>query len=126
MSGIGDVRGDDAVAYYAGTIGATRSIAVADGVSATLRDADGPLEPGRYLMQVLNWTSSSAKIWVRFGRFEKGHSLEASAGPPNFPLAQRGIIALELNVLPGDNDRAAAIGDGGGGTLYLTRISRSG
>lgn len=122
--GIQDARGDDVIAYYAGTLGFTRALDVGP-TSTMIPDAEGALEPGRYLVQLLDCSASGMKAWLAFGAFARAGTVVAAAGPPHFPLGPRGLIALEFNVRKGDNDRVAVIGDGGTARLYLTRISRS-
>lgn len=122
---MGPERGDDAIYYYAANLGLTRALSVtAAGVQ--LLDVDGPLVPGRYLLH-LGTVSTSAVIWVRAGKFEKGTPLDIAAGVPHFPMSPSRILAIEVNVRKEDNDRIAAIAAGPGtptGVLYITQISR--
>lgn len=119
-----DARGDDVIAYYASTIGFTRALGVS-AISAQVPDEQGPLEPGRWLLQLLDRQSAATRAWLAFGPFRRGEPLVAVVGPPYFPMSGRGLIALEFNVRRGDNDRVAAVAENGTATLYLTRLSRS-
>ena len=123
MSGFDDVRGDDAIAYYAASIGFTRKLDISP-VSAQLPDDGGPLEPGRYVIQLLKPSSSSVIAFVQLGPFIKGAPLIAVADAPSFPMQLGHLIAIEFNALLNVNNRVAGITDQGTATLYITRISR--
>lgn len=116
-------RGDDALYFYAADLGPTRALAV-NAVAGQLPDVDGPLVPGRYLLHVVDQAPGRVVTWVRTGKFEKGVNLDISAGVPWFPLRADGMVALEVHVRKGHNDRIAAITDTGSSTLYITRVSR--
>jgi hypothetical protein len=119
-------RGDDALYYYAANLGLTQAIAVT-ATPAQTSDIEGALTPGRYLLQIADVSNSGTTIWVRTGKFEKGVALSMVAGVPWFPMKPGGVIAIEINVRKGDNDRIAAVASGPGtplGTLYVTQISR--
>jgi hypothetical protein len=75
-------------------------------------------------LHVVDQSPQRAVTWVRTGPFEKGVALDIVAGVPWFPLRSDGIVALEIHVRKGHNDRVAAITDTGSATLYITRISR--
>ncbi len=119
-------RGDDAIAFYAASIGKTRKLVAAPGPTQML-DADGPLAPGRYLLHIAAM-SNLGVLWVAIGAFEKGSPLSVAADVPFFPMQASGIVAIETNVLKGDSDRIAVIAAGPNsptGTLFITPISRS-
>lgn len=118
-------RGDDAIAYYAATLGLTRRLSVTElGGVAQLVSTDGRLEPGRWLLH-LGAMSNGATMWIRMGKFNE--PIDVSADVPAFPMSTTRIAAIEVNVRKGDNDTVAAVITGPGeatGELYLTQISR--
>ncbi len=117
-------RGDDDIAFYAATIGATRLLAVADVASQTTDD-DGAFPPGRYLLHIGN-VGVGSTIWVAMGEFVKGGGLiSIAASVPHFPMTQTGVAGIEVNILKGDNDRIAAVASpAGSANLFITLISR--
>ena len=118
-------RGDDAIAFYAADIGDTLELA-ASTVLAQTSDLQGPLKPGRYLIQAINWSDTTVVVWVTVGAWEKGSSLTltATAGRRRVPLSSGGVVAFETNILKGDSDRLAVITNTGSATVYVTRVSR--
>jgi len=118
-------RGDDALAYFGATLGATRALA-ASGAAAQTSDPDGPLPPGRYLLHISDVSLSAAKVWVRMGAYVRGEVLPITAAPPAFPMQLGGIVAIEVNVRRHDNDRVAVVMSAGTAILYITEISRPG
>ena len=118
----GVAQGQDDIAFFAAYIEETRELSISTGSTQT-SDDDGPLTPGRWLIQVRDTTNY---VWIKVGKYEKGIPLVATAGAAQkqFPLSLSGLIAIELNVREGDGDRIAAITEAGGGTLYLSRVSR--
>ncbi len=134
MSG-GAHAGDDDIAYYAASLGCTRKLDVTS-APTQLTDADGPLEPGRYLLQARFGSGSNSDIWVAMGPFEKGETLVVAADVPHFPFLENGVIAIEVNVRPvpkqqkatraqdRPNNQVAAVTSSGSATLYITAISR--
>lgn len=83
------------------------------------------MDPGRYLIQVLNMQGTS-RAWIRFGVF--GKVAAAIAAVPCMPLDKAGIIAFEINIRMGHNDGLTAIlgaaASAPAETIYVTRISR--
>lgn len=120
-------RGDDALAYFGATLGATRALGVSVAPAQT-SDPDGPLPPGRYLLHISDLDPVAAKVWVRMGKYVRGEVLGVAASPPAFPMQLGGIVAIEVNVRRGDNDRIAAVMAGilDTAVLYITEISRPG
>lgn len=117
-------RGDDSIAFFAATLGRTSALSVTD-AGEQISDADGPLAPGRYLLHVANVSAPTVVIWVATGAFESGGSIAVTTTVPFFPMSPATILAIELNIVKGHNDRIAAIATAGGtGTLYITQISR--
>ena len=118
-------RGDDVIAYYAADLGKTRELALTN-VSAQLPDAGGPLPPGRYLIHLGVLSALAAVAWVKTGPFDIAVPLVATAAVPCFPMTVARVMAIEINVRKGHNDRVAAIMDAAfTGTLYVTAISRA-
>lgn len=113
----------DQNAFFAASIGLTRSFA-ASAVVAQTPDDEGPLPPGRYLLQVTGFTDSTAICWVGVSPFEKGAAatLAATPGPDRIPLSS-GAFAVEFNVRRGVSDRVQAILSAGTATIYITRVS---
>jgi hypothetical protein len=69
--------------------------------------------------------SASAKVFVRLRPWVAATTVTAVADAPDFPLHLAGLVAVEVNVRKGHNDRLAAITTTGAATLYATRISRA-
>lgn len=117
-------RGDHDIAFYEAAIEETHRLDVTATYSQ-LPDVDGPLRPGRYLIQLFNPSNDTAVCWVHVGKFEKAVSLAGTAGPGvrRVPLSKQAIIAIETHVLVGHSDRIGAIMSAGTGTLFVTRVS---
>lgn len=116
-------------AYYEAVIEDTRQLNVSDAFAQS-SDQQGPLTPGRWLVQLVAPSDTAALCWVHVGEFEKTVSIDpggtqAGPGPRRIPLSGDGVTAFEYNVLQGYNDRIGAIMDTGGttATLLFTRIS---
>ena len=117
-------RGDDAIYFFAASLGLTRRLVVTD-IPAQLPDEDGALVPGRYLLHIAELSANAKQItWVRTGKF--GTTVPVAADVPAFPMSLASIMAVELNVRKGANDQIAAVNDLLGTTtnLYITQISR--
>lgn len=119
-------RGDDLMAFYAADLGITRKLEITNAASAQITDADGAIEPGRYLIQVLLGTGGkpTARCWLRFGKFVAAGTITATIAVPSFPVDPEGVYVFELNVRQGYNDRFAGIvaAAGAAHTVYFTRI----
>lgn len=117
-------RGDHDIAFYEAAIEETRALAVTN-VFSQFSDAEGPLVPGRYLIQLVSSSVSTAFCWVHLGKFEKGVSLAGTAlpGPRRVPLSRSTVVAVETHVLANYSDRLGAIMTAGSGQLYVTRVS---
>lgn len=113
---------EDDVAFFAATLAETVELA-ASAVAAQTPDAGGPLPPGRYLIQVLDFQNTNTKCWVRLVKFVKSTPAIVAAAVPNFPMSPEGVVAIEVNIREGHNDRLEAITQGGNATVYATRIS---
>ena len=116
------VRGDDAVAFYAALLGATTLLA-AGVVASQTPDADGPLQPGKYLVQVAD-IAGGGTTWLKMVPFVKGNVEVLAAGVPAFPMKPGLALSFTVNVLKGVNDRVVAVTSAGTSNVYLTRISR--
>lgn len=120
-------RGDHDIAFYEATVGETLDGTTSAPASPVFinSDDDGPLRPARYLIQVASVSVDGVVVWVGFSKFEKGDSAStiAAAGPKRIPLSQSTIIAIETNVLEGEDDRLTIESTGGTATVYATRIS---
>jgi hypothetical protein len=116
-------NGDDDIAFFAADLGETRELS-ATTTGAQTTDTDGALEPGRYLIQIVDATAG-AIVWIIRGRFERGAplSLSAGPGPARIPLSTQALVAIETHVREGDSDRIGAITNTGVATVYLTRVS---
>ncbi len=119
-----DAKSADVVGFYAADIGITRALVIGAGASAMTSDADGPLTPGRWVIQ-LRTALLTEYAWIRVGTYKKGTPLSASTGPGNnrFPLSPSALIAIEFHVRKGVNDRIAGITESGAATLYISRVS---
>jgi hypothetical protein len=117
-------RGDDAIAFYAASLGRTTKLSAVAAASTQTTDVDGALPSGRYLIQILNVVPATAIVWVKAGPFEVGVVVTAEAGVPSFPLSREAIIAIEFNVVKKDSDRIAVRTSAGTADVYITRISR--
>lgn len=119
-------RGDHDIAFYEADIGETRVLNVSTAFTETA-DEDGPLIPGRYLVQLMDSAPTNLKCWVHVGPFEAGETLGGVAAPGRrrIPLSRQAAVAVELNVQTGHNDRIGGITSAGSATLYVTRVSTS-
>lgn len=120
-------RGDHDVGFYEARIGHTYERVTA-GAATPIHvndDADGPLPPARYLIQLYNPSAATVVLWVGFSRFEKGVAAGsvAGAGPARIPLVQGGLVAVETHVLQGEDDRITLETVGGTATALVTRVS---
>ena len=117
-------RGDHDIAFYEAALEETYELGVSTAFDET-SDDDGPLIPGRYLIQLVAPTSSATLAWVHAGAFEKGASLggTADAGTKRFPLSGDGVKAVEFHVLKGYSDRIGVIAEAGTGRLLISRVS---
>lgn len=116
---------DDAWVYHA-DIGYTYDLPIGPG-GAQLTDAQGPLSPGRWLVQ-LRTTFTAQWAWVILGPFEKGSpiALTAGAGRQRIPLSRASVIAAEFHVRKGYNDRIGGITESDTANLLITQVSRKG
>jgi hypothetical protein len=119
-----EAKSADVVGFYAADIGITRELVIGAGASVMLTDADGPLTPGRWVIQ-LRTALATEYAWIRVGAFKKGSAIAATIGPgrDRFPLSPSALIAIEFNVRKGENDRIAGITEFGAATLYISRVS---
>lgn len=117
-------RGDHDVAFYEAAIKESYVLSVGTSLVQT-SDADGPLRPGRYLIQLVNPSSDTALCWVHVGKFAKGTALAGGtgAGRNRIPLSRQAIVAVETHVLKDDSDRIGAEMTAGSATLIITRVS---
>lgn len=118
-------RSVDTVDFYGASLEDTRLVnATVSGDQTT--DGDGPLTPGKYLVQVFNISDSAALIWILVGPFVPSSpiSLAASPGARRIPLSAQALVAMEFNVIAGINDRLGAITTVGTAEVYLTHMSR--
>ncbi len=120
-------RGDHDIAFYEAAIENTFSLSVTTGALAeSPTDAEGPLPPGRYLIQAVGLNSNQV-CWIHVGKFVKGTPLapDAPTGPgtKRFPLTTT-IVAIETHCIQGHSDRIAAqLNAGLGVTVYISRVS---
>lgn len=118
------INGSDIIADFSSALGFTRKIGATD-ASAQTPDSGGALEPGRYLVQLLNPSAAGDTCWVIAAPFKRGETIVVTQDAPSFPLQRNGIAQFQFNVLPAVNDRIAVRMDAGKtGTVYITRISR--
>lgn len=113
-------RGDDDIAFFAANLGLTHAL-MFDTNGANLADAQGPLKPGRYLVQLRKEDNGYA--WVSVGKWERGNPIAAPAAVPAFPMSNVGLVAVEFHVREGVNDRIAARTESGSAVLYITLVS---
>lgn len=118
-------NGEDDIAFFAADIGYTRLLDLTTTI-AFPPDAEGPLPPFRYLVQVLDM-SAGATCWVHFTKFEKTDqpvvATPGAAGDQRIPL--KALAAFEVNVRKGYNDRIGALVSTGTGKIAITAVSRS-
>lgn len=117
-------RGDHDKAHYEADIGETRAITVTI-AGEELVEEEGPLIPGRYLLQFFQTSGApSAICWVHVAPWEEG-AIGPTTGPglQRVPLSGQAILGIEYHALTDHNDRVAAILTAGTGVLYMTRIS---
>ena len=117
-------RAGDEVGFFAAAIEVTRSLSLST-TSVQLTDAQGPLAPGRYVIQLRPASSAEIWCWVHAGPFIKGDVITATTGEGRnrFPLSNAGLIAIEFHVRRDVNDRIAAVLESGSGTLYISKVS---
>lgn len=122
-------RGDHDIAHYERQPGETLGpTSVGTGSVTQLNsDAQGPLPPGRYLIQVANLSTTGIVLWLHFGRFEKSAPLApsspTSSGRNRIALSLDDRLGIELHLLGGEHDRVAAQAVGGTCDVILSRIS---
>lgn len=117
-------RSDDDIAFFAADLGPTRKLACSV-ASASPPASEGPMTPGRYLIQIHNLSGNMRQIvWLTMGKFDKAAPLVALAVPPAFPLNLAAIAAIEVHVRKDVNDQLAAIAGAGTADLYFTLVSR--
>jgi hypothetical protein len=110
----------DDIAFFARDLGFTQVIAA--GVAASQRaDAEGPLEPGAYLVHIANLVGATT-VWIKTGKF--GTVIPVTAAVPSFPMSPSTVSQREFVVVKGYNDQVAAITDAGTANVYLTKVSR--
>lgn len=119
-------RGDHDIAFYEAAIENTAALTAVAGSLAETSDDNGPLPPGRYLIQAPD-IGLGQVVWVHVGKFTKGAPLTPSspiaAGEKRFPLTTA-IVAVETHVLGGYSDRIATqLNAGPDVTLYISRVS---
>lgn len=119
-------EGDDDRAFYHASIGITFALLAVGVAGAQTSDDDGALLPGRYLIQVGNFSDPAALCWIHVGAWEESSplALGAVAGRKRVPFVQGGLIAIETNVLTGDSDRIGAQSSIGTCDVYITKVSR--
>lgn len=118
---------NDLLDFYQNFIGNSRKLAVTDSAVATFSDANGPLEPGKWL--VFLRAASTNFVWVASRVFVKGAAPSAVAAdvparPMSPDLGQDGL-SFFLHVRKGVNDQFVAIAETGkSGTLYFVHLSQ--
>lgn len=118
------INGSDAIADFTAALGFTRKLAATQVASQT-SDADGALEPGRYLVQLINPSAADAIAWLRAVPFVKTETVAVDQDAPSFPLQRNALVSVQFNALRGVSDRVAVrMSAAATGTLYITRISR--
>jgi hypothetical protein len=107
---------DDLRYFYSAFLGRTEELAITDAGVTEVAEA---LEPGRYLVHILDATG---RIYVQQGLF--GSNAPAAAAPA-FPMDNDGIRAIEIVVRPrlSGNSIAARATGGVTATLVVTKIS---
>lgn len=121
-------EGNDDIAFFHAAIERTyEPIAVTTSGTDQLGDDVGALPTGRYLIQAVNFSDTTAICWVHVGKFEEGAALpmNAGAGSKKVPLTPSGAVAIEYNVVKEVNDRIGAVLSAGTCTLLITRVSRT-
>jgi hypothetical protein len=125
--GAGAHRGDYDIAFYEARIGETlEASTVAAATPVFLNsDADGPLQPARWLIQVTAVSGAGVAVWVGLSAFDKGDSPSsvAGAGPQRIPLSRAALVFIETHVLAGVDDRVTLETIGGSATITATRVS---
>jgi hypothetical protein len=121
--------GNDDIQFYHAAIEHTFEAAIgAGGLTQVPTDLEGALPPGRYLAQAL--ITGAGVMWLHVGKFDTAVPLAPSAptgaGVRRIPLSSKCACAIEFNVVKGHNDRIAAQMSTGAGTLFVTRVSRTG
>jgi hypothetical protein len=117
---------DDLQDFYGHDLGRTVALAaVAASVvsSGGTNDANGPLPPGKYLVQATSPGGTDLVFIdaVPFVKNETASWAAKPAAPPATPLI-RGWV--EIHVRKDHNDRIVARTTGGTATVYVTQVSR--
>jgi hypothetical protein len=120
---------DDLRYFYAETIGATSVTTATAATAVPLAEA---LEPGRYILRVLDYGGGTA-LWVRQGPF--GNVTAAAAAPST--QFQASTLAADLNaplitfMVRGDNLNNPSMDNGlsffsvgGNAVVHVTKVSR--
>ena len=117
-------RGDHDIAFYEATIGHTFEGAGDVVPSFVNSDADGPIPPARYLIQLAELSKNGAFCWVGFSPFVKtvGPNAVVGPGPSRIPLSEL-LGCVETNILAGVDDRITLQTTEGTAVVYVTRIS---
>lgn len=119
-------RGDHDVAFYEATIGYTFGGGTGTTAPSYLNsDDDGPLPPARYLIQVIEVGNSDTVCWIGTEPFEKGSTPSAidGPGPDRIPLKRTTLLAIEMHVLAGENDRIVIQTSVSTAIVYVTQVS---
>jgi len=121
-------RGDHDIAFYEAAIENTFTLnAIVGALTEAPTDLDGPLPPGRYLIQLVGASDAAVIAWVHVGKFVAGTPLApanpVAAGTKRIPLSPSSIIAIETHALQGYSDRIAVQSVGGTVTVHITRVS---
>lgn len=125
---MGAHEGDDDRAFYHAAIERTYPIiSVTTSGNDQFSDDVGALPQGRYLIQAVNFSDTTALCWVHVGKFEDGSpiAMAATPGMNKVPLTPSGAVAIEYNVIRGVNDRIGAVLSAGTCSLLITRVSRT-
>lgn len=120
-------EGEDDRAFFHAAIERTYPELAVTAGGEQLADDVGALPPGRYLIQAINFSDSSAICWVHVGKFVEGSPISLTAGPgkDTVPLNPSGAVAIETNVVKGHSDRIGAIMSAGTCSVFITRVSRT-
>jgi len=119
-------RGDHDVAFYEAAIENTVGLTASAGVLTQTVDTDGPLPPGRYLVQAVGLGATQV-CWVHVGPYVNGTLLTplgpTGPGARRFPLTST-IVAIETHILRGYSDRVGVILNAGAAvSVFLSRVS---
>jgi len=124
---MGSHRGDHDIAFFEAAVEETRKVTVTAAGLTQFPDADGPLTPGRYLIQAVG-ISAGQDCWLHVGQFAAGVALAPAigpvvGGPKRFPLTTS-VPAIETHVLSGYSDQMAfQLSAGANIVVYVTRVS---